>query len=133
VATSSKVQFKLVTLREKALAAIDNEIEQKEQELASLESDEVLAEQLREWRAQQEAKLSELFSQLDSIDDYRLSRFKLDPIPKVDRYEVDRARTSLERARTKRDRIVAKSDSLVGDEAGNISLTKTQLAEFFGL
>lgn len=133
MATSSKVQFSLSKLREKALQSIDYRIQQKELEVASYDSDEALTERITEWRARQEEKLSDLFQQLDTVDNHKLSLFKLDSIPKVDLYDRSRAGRELERLRSKRSQIAAKSESLVGDENGNISLTKTQLEEFFGL
>lgn len=135
MATSTKVKFKLEVLREKALESIDIRIGQAELEVASYDDDEALNERVKEWRARQEEKLSKLFSQLgeDGIDDYQLSRFKLDSIPEVDRWERQRAERTLRELEAKRTQITAKSEALVPDEEGNVSLTKTQLSEFFGL
>lgn len=135
MATSTKVQFSLKKLREKALESIDFRIAQKQRELDELGSDEIFAERVKEWRENQEKKLSEVFRQLGDgeLDDYRLSKFKLDPIPEQDRYERSRTERELRKLESTRSQIVAKSESLVGDEDGNISLTKTQLDEFFGL
>lgn len=133
--SSSKVQFRLETLKEKALESIDFRIAQKKLEVDSFDDDEALAERVKEWRTRQEEKLSQLFRQLGEggIDDYRLSRFKLDDLPTVDRWERSRAEKELRQLEATRSQIIAKGDSLVADEHGNVSLTSTQLEEFFGL
>lgn len=135
MASSSKVVFNLSTLQQKALESINLRINQKEFEARSFEDEDALEARISEWRARQEAKISELFSQLGKggVDNHRLSKFKLDPIPEVDLYERRRAERELRALEAERSRIVAKSESLVADENGNISLTKTQLNEFFGL
>lgn len=135
MATSTKVVFKLDVLREKALESIDHRIALAQTELASYDDDEALAERVKEWRAHQEAKVSKLFAQLGEggIDDYQLSKFKLDEIPSVDRWDRSRAERNLRELESKRTQITAKGDALVANEDGNIALTKTQLSEFFGL
>jgi len=133
VATSSKVKFKLDVLRQKAIESIDYRISQAELEVASFDDDEAFSERVRQWREDSERRLSEIFSQLGEIDDYRLSKFRLAEIPTIDRYARRSAERVLEDLKVKRSRVIAKSESLVPDEDGNISLTKTQLSEFFGL
>lgn len=135
MASSSKVMFKLETLREKALESIDFRIAQKQLEVASFEDEAALTQRIKDWRARQETRIAELFSQLGEggIGDHQLAKWKIQPIPETDRYERDRAERDLRNLEATRSRIVAKSESLVADEDGNISLTKTQLNEFFGL
>lgn len=136
MATSSKVQFRLDTLREKALESIDHRIARKRLEVDSFEDDEALEQRVNEWRAKQEERISDLFRRLDDgrgIDNHSLSKWKIEPIPEIDRYERQRAERDLRSLESERLRILAKSESLVADEDGNISLTKTQLKEFFGL
>lgn len=133
MATSTKVLFKLSSLREKALTAINERIDVAEEELERLNRDETLIELRREWRKRQDARIDDLFSRLDDVTDEELSRFKLDELPKIDQWEKGKARQRLNGLRATRDQIIAKADSLVADEDGNIGLTKTQLQEFFGL
>jgi hypothetical protein len=135
MATSSKVVFKLDTLREKALDSIDHRIAMAALEVESFDDDDALAERIKEWRARQEEKVSKLFARLGDggIGDHELAKFKLDAIPEVDRWERQRAERNLRELEAKRTQITAKSEALVPDEHGNIALTKTQLSEFFGL
>ena len=135
MASSSKVLFKLETLKEKALESIDFRIAQKQVEVENFDSDELLEQRIAEWRARQEEKISDLFRKLGEggVDNHTLSKFKLDPIPEVDRWDRQRAETDLRGLESRRSKIVAKSESLVPDEDGNISLTKLQLKEFFDL
>lgn len=135
MATSSKVRFNLDTLRAKALETIDLRIKQAATEVRSYEDDDALAERMVEWRATQERKIAVIFSQLGEggVDDYRLAQFALDPVPSVDRWERGDAERNLQRLEVKRSQIVAKADAIQPDADGTISLTKTQLADFFGL
>lgn len=135
MATSSKVKFNLETLKTKALESIDFRIEQAQREVDSFEDESALLERIADWRERQEARISELFSQLGEggIGDHQLAKWKIQPIPEVDRYDRSRAESTLRSLKNTRSQIVAKTDSLVPDENGNIPLTKTQLAEFFGL
>jgi tRNA splicing endonuclease len=133
MATSSKVQFRLETLKEKALESIDFRIAQQRLLVESFDDDEALEQRITEWRTRQEEKVSDLFRSLGEADNHRLSKFKIDPIPEVDRWERQRAERDLQSMENKRTQILAKSESLVADEDGNIALTKTQLSEFFGL
>lgn len=133
MATSSKVKFRLETLKEKALESIDFRIAQQRLHVESFDDDEALEQRITEWRARQEERISDLFRSLDEADNHRLSKFKIDPIPEVDRWERQRAERDLASLENKRTQILAKSESLVPDEDGSIALTKTQLSEFFGL
>lgn len=133
MATSSKVQFNLATLSEKAITAIDNRIAQKQAETISMDSPEQKAERLAAWRKAQESKLSHIFAQLDTIDNLSLSKFKLDALPDQSSWDYSNVRRDLVRLQSDRERIIAKAASLVPDADGNIALTKTQLREFFEL
>jgi hypothetical protein len=135
MATSSKVRFNLDTLRAKALESIDLRIAYAQTVADSFFDDAALAERLAEWRANQERKISVIFNQLGEggVDDYRLSKFSLDPIPSVDRYDKRQAEERLRHLIEKRSQIEAKAEAITPDEDGSVSLTKTQLADFFGL
>lgn len=133
MASSSKVQFKLETLKDRALETIDLRIAQKQEELDRLGSTEDQAQRTRDWRKAQEAKLRKLFRELEEMPDNVLAQFQIDKIPSVDRWDRDRVKQALARLQVERTEIIAKAESLVPDEDGNISLTKTQLREFFQL
>lgn len=133
MATSSKVQFRLESLRSKALENIDSKIVDTEAKLQQLTDPDDLNRRIQDWRDEQEKRVQYLHSLLGSIDNYELSQFKLDEIPSVNRWTVDSLQRDLRFLKEKRSQILAKSQSVVGDEDGNVSLTKTQLAEFFGL
>lgn len=133
MATSSKVQFKLDVLRQKSLEAIDERIAQKQAELDELGSPEAESERLKQWRANQETRIIQLHAQLGSIDNVSLSRFNIEDLPDSNSWERSRLERELSRMKSDRARIIAKSESLVPDEEGNVSLTKTQLKEFFEL
>lgn len=135
MASSSKVQFNLETLKAEALKSIDERIARKEDRLSSFADDEALARQVDEWRAAQEARISQLFRDLGDggVDNHTLSKFKIEPIPERDDYDFRRVARDLEELHRVRSQVVAKSNSLVADSEGNVSLTKTQLSEFFGL
>lgn len=133
MASSSKVQFNLETLKAEALKSLDERIERKSNRLASFSDDVALEAEVAEWRAAQEARLSDLFRSLETIDNHALSKFKIEPIPERDDYDYRRVARELEELHRLRSQVVAKSNSLVADSEGNVSLTKTQLSEFFGL
>jgi uncharacterized coiled-coil protein SlyX len=133
MATSSKVSFKLEKLQERAVKSIDARITSQKERLERLKSDDALVVERAEWRAKQEERLRSLVANLRDLDDHALAAWKVDDIPTVDRYERTRAERDLQVLEATKSQILAKSDSLVPDADGNISLTKTQLAEFFGL
>lgn len=124
--------WKLETLTEQAVGAIDQRIAEKVVEVET-HAKASTSEQVTRWRADQEARVSDLFRQLDTIDDVALARFRIDPLPTRDEYAKERAERELKGLQNRRARIVAKAASLVVDEDGNIALTKTQLNEFFDL
>lgn len=135
MASSTKVHFNLEKLREKALESIDFRISSKRLEVESHEDEAALAQRIATWRQEQEERLvgvTKLLANGD-IDNHRLSRFKLDPIPTVDGYDRSRAERELRSLEATRTQILAKGSSLVADVDGNVSLTSTQLSEFFGL
>jgi hypothetical protein len=136
MATSSKVQFRLDTLKAKAIESIDFRIAQQRLLVESFDDDAALEQRIVDWRARQEERISDLFRRLSDdtgIDNHSLSKWKIEPIPEVDRWERQRAERDLQSLENKRTQILAKSESLVADAEGNIALTKTQLSEFFGL
>lgn len=133
MATSSKVVFHLETLFANALESLNFRIERLELELKTLGTDEALNAQVAEWRGIQEGRIKELAKNIKTTTDLELSRFKLDEVPKRDTYERSRVKNELERLMVTRSKMEAKASSLMADEDGSISLTKTQLAEFFDL
>lgn len=135
MATSSKVRFNLDTLREKALESLDLRIAQAKRDVESYEDETALNARIAEWRTRQEEKISNIFRQLGEggVDDYRLSKFALDPIPSVNTWDRRDAEKRLEMLVARRSKVVAKAESLVPDDDGGIALTKTQLQEFFAL
>lgn len=138
MASSSKVMFNLKTLRDKAVESIDFRIAQQRLEVESYDDDEALEERIRLWREEQVGKFMNMYVRLtgpesEVPDNHTISKFKVDPIPEVDRWDRSRANQKLHELESTRSRILAKSESLVPDEDGNISLTKLQLREFFGL
>lgn len=137
MATSSKVQFKLEKLREEAIQSLEDRIEAAQKAVNEFDDDSMIAAQIRLWREEQEARISDLFRRLggeEEMSDHELAQFKVHPIPgRPDPYERNNAVRDLRRLESLRSRVVAKANSLVADDEGNISLTKTQLEEFFGL
>jgi hypothetical protein len=133
--SSAKVHFKLETLKAKALESIDHRIAMKQIEVNNFEDDEVLERRVRDWRNRQEARISELFSRLGEggIDNHQLSEWEVEDIPKLDKWDRQKAVRELRGLEATRSQIVAKSDSLVADDKGEISLTSTQLKDFFDL
>lgn len=135
MATSSKVKFNLATLKEKALESIDFRIAQAKQDVASHEDPAALEARIDAWRAEQEKRVSDLFSRLGDghLRDRELAEWRIQPMPETSLRDRNRAESNLRSLEATRSQIVAKADSLVPDGEGNISLTKTQLDEFFGL
>lgn len=135
MATSSKVLFNLSTLKEKALESIDERISRVKLEIDSYEDPEAQEARIDQWRKDQEKRISDLFARLGDgrMRDRELAEFKVQPMPEVSNRDRYRAESRLRELEDTRSQIVAKADSLVPDAEGNISLTKTQLAEFFGL
>ena len=135
MATSSKVQFNLETLTGKAFASIDQRISQTEAMIASEGDDDEYAARIKEWRTRQESRISDLFRRLGDSDigDAELAKWEVEEFPRRDDYEMRRLRRDLASLKVTRSKMEAKVGSLVPDEKGNISLTKTQLADFFGL
>lgn len=135
MASSSKVLFNLQILKEKALESISFRIDQAQKEVDSHEDPAALEARIEEWRSLQETRISDLFSRLGGggIRDRELAEWKIQPMPDISTRERYRAEARLRDLQEIRSQITAKADSLVPDDAGNISLTKTQLAEFFGL
>ena len=59
MASSSKVMFKLETLREKAIESINLRIAQQQLEVDSFDDDDALAQRIDAWRVRQHDKLRE--------------------------------------------------------------------------
>ena len=135
MATSSKVLFNLSTLKEKALESIDERIGRVKLEIDSYEDPEAQEARIDQWRKDQEKRISDLFARLGDgrLRDRELASFAVQPMPEQTSRDRYRSEARLRDLQDLRPQIVAKADSLVADENGNISLTKTQLAEFFGL
>lgn len=136
MASSTKVQFNLKTLQEKALASIDERIAMATEDLELFESEQAMDARVAEWRKDQEARVADLFRRLGGKDipDEELARFKVQDMPTNDTWvERNRARQRLRKLESLKSQMAAKAGSLVPDEDGNISLTSTQLDEFFGL
>lgn len=135
MATSSKVQFNLEALQAKAMESISLRIDQKRQELLSYDDETVLIERIDAWRGRQIDRMRSLIAGFETgeVGDSQLAKFELEDIPSVDKYERRKLERELRQLEADRSRIEAKSGSLVADEQGNISLTTTQLQEFFGL
>ena len=131
MATSSKVKFKLESLRDKAVASIDARLVRKQKELEEFDESDALQEKVSAWRDRQNERLREL---LDAdVDNQTLSTFRIEPIPATPTWGRSHVEREIKNLIATRDRVIAKSESLVPDADGNISLTKTQLKEFFEL
>ena len=133
MSSSSKVMFNLENLKSESLKSIDERIARQKETVDSFHDDAAFESLVSAWRRTQENRIAELLSNMAQIDTQVLSKFKFEDMPSRDEYEQRSAVRELDRMHTTRSKIVAKTESLVPDEAGNISLTKTQLAEFFGL
>lgn len=134
MATSSKTQFKLETLKEQSLAALDEQLRLKEEELARAQSADSHAEDLAAWRERCVTELEDLYRRrLEPGADTLFATYRFPKMPQRDRYQVSQLERDVERLKGRRVRIIAKAESLVPDADGNLSLTKTQLSEFFGL
>lgn len=135
MATSSKVLFNLETLKRRALESIDIRINQAQREVDSFTDEAALNDLIQQWRERQEKRISDLFRRLgdEGISNAELAAFKVSDMPSFSTYELRRAQSTLSSLIAQRSQIEAKADSLVPDADGNISLTKTQLQEFFAL
>lgn len=133
----TKVKFKLQDLQAKALESIDARLENAGRHFMQLTDRTKFEEDSAEWRRKAEDQIVNLAHRIstgETMSDIDLSRAALLPSrPQHDEYAVNRARKAIENLEAERTKIVAKSESLVPDEDGNISLTKSQLADFFGL
>lgn len=129
MATTSRIKFNLAALMEESKKLLSNEIQALESELA--QSPE---EVLKEWRAQQTARLDEFHAAVHDggVRDYALGTFSMEPAPRSD-WRRNELRDRLFRTKSRLAAMSARAQSLVADEDGNVSLTKTQLREFFGL
>lgn len=131
--TATKVQFSLEKLQAEAVRSLDERIADAEREADDVASEQRHRDEMRDWRQRQEQRLSDVFRQLETLDDFSLAGFQLDPMPVNTRSDRARARRRVEDLRALRSQIAARAASLVPDESGNVALTKTQLADIFGL
>lgn len=133
----TKVKFKLEDLKAKALESLDTRIEAAGRTYAQMLDDTAHNLEREDWRRKAEAQVIHLAHRLTTeqgITDADLARAAILPNrPQRDEHAIVRARKALEALEAERTKVVAKSESLVPDEQGNISLTKTQLADFFSL
>lgn len=135
MATSSKIKFSLESLKKQALSNVEEKILDAKTHLDSLTSEVVLAERRSEWRAVHQQKVSELFHSFASLSDEEIvAAFQsASPAPTLDRAEVARAQRTLNALLEQQASLLAKTGSLVPDAEGNVSFTRVQLSEFFGL
>lgn len=136
MAGQSKVRFKLEDLKSKALDAIDAQIEQAGRDLEYLLDDDALQRDRDQWRNDVIEKVAGLYNDLQGDLEDRDLKFRLTSFPTYpvrDEYTVLRAQKRLKLLEEQRNKVVAKAESLVPDADGNISLTKTALADYFGL
>ncbi len=141
MATSTKVKFRLETLQEKAIEAIDLRIARAQLKVDSAESEEAFQLRVQRWRGDTETKIIQMSERLRDesggrVEDYELDKFrsrKLKSMPEQDRWEMRDAERDLELLKATKSQIEAKSAALVPDEDGNVALTTTQLAQFFAL
>lgn len=133
--SSAKVQFNLEELKVRALESIDERIAAKGRELEAQNDDTALQADIADWREKEEARLRQLVSDMDQgeVDNHRLVSYSVRPIPKRDSWERSRLQTELSQLEATKSKMLAKTGSLVPDENGNVSLTSTQLKDFFGL
>lgn len=132
MATSSKTVFKLKTLQEKAVSAIDERIAAKVLEIENFDRLDQTAE-LGEWRNGCIAMIEGIYVRRFDCTDAELAGFHLPKKPHLDTYQRDRMEKELQTLQARRAKTMAKSGSLAPDADGNIALTKTQLSEFFDL
>lgn len=131
--TTAKMKFRLDALKALALASIDEHIQLKTERLELLKDEGFREAEVSAWRAEQEARISQIFRQLETIDNRSLESFRLDPFPIRDEREIRGLERALEHLTLIRSQVVAKTDSLVPDEDGTVSLTTRQMSDFFNL
>lgn len=131
--SSTKVRFSLESLKDRALSAIEERITAAEERASEANDRNKIRQAQLLWRERQEARLRETVEMLNETSDEDLVGFKVEPYPKFDEYEGKRALRDLDRLYEERNSIIAKAESLITDAEGNVSLTTTQLRDFFGL
>lgn len=131
---ASRITFSLAKLAEQAEQAIQGRIDDKALEIGRLEEHLDLYEtHLAEWRAAMEEVLFRLNHDFEHMTPEAIANFRFAPVPKRDTFALERAHRELQALQAEALKITAKAASLVPDADGNISLTKTQLAEYFSL
>lgn len=137
MATSSKVRFDLRTLRNKALENIQTRLEEQEKIANEYGDPAFFDERVTEWRTKQIERVLAFASRLretpDDISDQSIAAFRVEEMPTNSRWEYERAVEGIALLQAKKRQIEAKTSALVPDADGSISLTKTQLLEFFGI
>lgn len=135
MATSSKVRFRLDTLSVEATKSLDDRIARAEQRVAAQHDPEALAHEMNAWFDAESKRVTELARHIGagSATPSMLSQFEVSACPTVNRYEAREARANLDRLLSKRSKMLAKTAALVPDEEGCVTLTRTQLADFFDL
>lgn len=130
---AGKVSFRLEDLREVAVQAAVDRIQNKKAYIETLENDPAHEQALAEWRQRCITAIEELHDYRYGVSDEALSEWRLPPMPKPDEHLIVRAKRDLAVLHVEHDRIAAKSQSLAPDEDGNVHLTRAQMSEFFGL
>lgn len=133
MSSTSKVVFKLETLKAQALIAIEDRISAAEIKVSETSDRSKIRQAQLLWRERQEVLLREILDVFEDMADEDLVDFKLEPYPQFDEFMARRVKTELAVIQRERASIIAKAESLVPDSDGNISLTKNQLKDFFGL
>ena len=132
---ATKVKFTLADLQTRAVQVLDSRIKAVQDRLAAQTDTDALEAKVAEWEAQQRARLTQLAKdmELGLVTRDRLATFRLDPRPQRDSYTQRDVERELRTLTSDREKVLAKSSALVPDADGSISLTQTQLSDFFGL
>ncbi len=134
MATSSKLQFQLSQLVENALAYHDRQIAELEADREKMADQGEFEARVAEWREEQKKRVRKLYRSLASVNDYVLAQFEIESMPSwSSRWDQRENARQIERAKDRRERVLIKAKALVPDADGNVSLTKTQMDDFFGL
>ena len=132
---ATKVKFTLADLQARAVQVLDGRISDVQDRLAAQTDTSALEAKVAKWEAQQRARLVQLAKdmELGLVTRDQLATFRLDPRPQRDAYTQRDAERELRTLTSDREKVLAKSSALVPDADGSISLTQTQLSDFFGL
>lgn len=134
MAGNSKVTFRLSELVSQALVVVTQRVTAQEKVLAEAEAHEAsLPDRLIEWREAQQARLDTLEVEFGTMTSEEIAAWRFEAPPAADPWAVGRARSDLSRLLDAAEQVKAKGASLSPDASGNVSLTRAQLSEFFGL